>query len=60
MSDVTNDLMLEILKNLQAGQVRTNQILEDLLHSDLKTREEVHSLGGNDLRIERQLAEVRV
>jgi hypothetical protein len=60
MSEAQFDLMIEILKSLQAGQLRHGQILEDVQHQLLRLREDYHNLNGNDLRIERQLAELRL
>ena len=52
MSDITNDLMYEVLKQLQTGQAEIKTILADHTRQLLPIREEINSLRGDDLRHE--------
>lgn len=60
MSEVTNDLMLEVLKEIRADVRVMKSDISDLKHNVFRLREDSHEYTGNDLRIERQIAEVRV
>ncbi len=60
MAEVTNALMSEVLKEIRADiRVKKSDVF-DLKHNIFRLREDSHEYTGNDLRIERQIAEVRV
>lgn len=52
----TNDLMLEILKTLQADSKATRGDIRDMRDSMISMREEMHGLRGDLLRQERAIA----
>lgn len=52
MVEVTNDLIYEILKSLQAGQADIKATQADHTRQLIRLREEVNGLRGDDLRRE--------
>ncbi len=52
----TNELMLEILKTLQADSKATRGDIRDMRDSMISMREEMHGLRGDLLRQERAIA----
>lgn len=52
MTDVTNDLIFEVLKHLQAGQEEIKATLADHTRQLIRVREDINSLRGDDLRRE--------
>ena len=60
MDSVTNELMYEVLKEIRKGQSHQGETLRDIADSVLRVREELHSLTGHHLRLERQVAEVEL
>jgi septation ring formation regulator EzrA len=59
MAEITNELIYEILRQLQAGQAEVRAILADHTRQLLRVREEINNvrddvngLRGDDLRIE--------
>ena len=59
MSDITNELIYEILKQLQAGLAEVKTVLDDHTRQLLRIREDINNvrddivgLRGDDLRIE--------
>ncbi len=52
MAQITNELIYEILKQLQAGQADLKVILSDHSRQFIKVREDINSLRGDDLRRE--------
>jgi hypothetical protein len=52
MSQITNELMLEILKSLQSGQTEIKAVLADHTRQLIRIREDINALRGDDLRRE--------
>jgi hypothetical protein len=52
MADISNELLYEVLKQLQAGQAQIKAQLDDHGHQLIRLREDVHGLRGDDLRRE--------
>ena len=57
---VTNELLLEVLKQLQSDNVDMKRSLQYLKQSVLSVRNDVHSLRSDILRQEKALAAVEV
>ena len=67
MTEITNELMYEVLKQLQAGLADVKTILSDhtiqllRIRDDVnQTRNEINSLRGDDLRIEAMQARMEL
>ena len=54
--NVTNELLYEVLKQLQAGQVDMKASLTDHTRQFIGLREQLHTMEGNFLRQERLMA----
>lgn len=52
MPQITNELIYEILKSLQAGQAEMKATLTDHTRQLIRVREEINALRGDDLRRE--------
>jgi hypothetical protein len=52
MVEITNELIYEILKQLQAGQAEMKAVLTDHTRQLLRIRDNINCLRGADLRIE--------
>lgn len=52
MAEITNDLLYEILKSLQAGQAEIKATLADHTRQLIRIREDINALRGDDLRRE--------
>jgi len=52
MTAVTNELIYEILKLLQAGQAEIKATLADHTRQLIRVREDINGLRGDDLRRE--------
>jgi septation ring formation regulator EzrA len=52
MTEITNELMFEILKSIQLRLDGMDRHLKDLVHGQIRLREEVNGLRGDDLRRE--------
>lgn len=52
MTEITNQLIYEVLKQLQAGQTEIKAILTDHTRQIIRVREEINALRGDDLRRE--------
>lgn len=52
MTQVTNDLIYEILKQLQTGQTELRTLLSDHTRQFIRIREDINALRGDDLRLE--------
>jgi hypothetical protein len=52
MAEITNELIYEILKSLQAGQTEIKATLSDHTHQLIRVREEINALRSDDLRRE--------
>ena len=52
MTEITNQLIYEVLKQLQAGQAEIKAILTDHTRQIIRVREEINALRGDDLRRE--------
>jgi hypothetical protein len=53
---VTNELLYEVLKKLQAGQGEMKVTLDDHTRQFIGLREQLHTMDGNHLRQERLMA----
>lgn len=60
MSEISQELIIEILKKLQQDNVDIKRMLKDLKENVLSVREDVHSLRSDILRQEKALATVEV
>ncbi len=60
MTEVTNELMHEILKDLQSRADRHETLLRDIAHGQLRLREDLHNFHGDSLRLEAQVAALTV
>ena len=58
MTDVTNALMYEILKSIQAKLDHQDKVLADVLQGQLRLRQDLHNFHGDSLRLETQVAEL--
>lgn len=56
----TNELMYEILKHLQSGQSEMKADIREMKGALIGIREQLHTMEGNSLRQEREMATVRV
>ena len=52
MVEITNELMFEVLKAMQHRLDGIDRHLKDLVHGQIRLREEVNGLRGDDLRRE--------
>ena len=52
MVEITNELMFEVLKAMQQRLDGIDRHLKDLVHGQIRLREEVNRLRGDDLRRE--------
>jgi hypothetical protein len=52
MPQITNELIYEVLKQLQAGQAEIKGMLSDHTRQLIRVREDINSLRGDDLRRE--------
>jgi hypothetical protein len=52
MTNITNELLYEILKSLQAGQAEIKSTLADHTRQLIRIREDINSLRADDLRRE--------
>ena len=57
---VTNELLYEVLKSIQAGQVEIKTTLADHTRQLLRIREDINALRGDDLRRETMQAQMDV
>ena len=60
MADVNNQLLYEILKTIQSGQVELKAALGDQPRQLIRIRKEINSLRGDDLRREALQAQMDV
>jgi hypothetical protein len=58
--NVTNELMYEVLKKLQAGQAEIKATLADVVTQLIRVREEINSVRSDDLRRERVQSQIDV
>lgn len=52
MAEITNELMFEVMKAMQHRLDGIDRHLKDILHGQIRLREEVNGLRGDDLRRE--------
>lgn len=52
MAEITNELTFEVLKAIQHRLDGMDRHLKDLVHGQIRLREEVNGLRGDDLRRE--------
>lgn len=60
MSEISNELLLEVLKKIQQDNVDLKRLIKDVKDNVLSVREDVHSLRSDMLRQEKALATVEV
>lgn len=58
--NVTNELLYEVLKKLQAGQAEMKATLGDVVTQLIRVREDISNLRSDDLRRERVQAQMDV
>jgi len=58
MAEVTNELLYEVLKKLQADMAEVKKTLSDHGHQFIRIREEINALRGDDLRRESMQAQM--
>jgi hypothetical protein len=58
--NVTNELIYEVLKQLQAGQAEMKVALADHTRQLIRIREDINNLRGDDLRLETLHAQMDV
>ena len=54
MAEVTNELLYDVLKKLQAGMSEVKETLSDHDQQFITLREQLHAVHGDILRIDRQ------
>ena len=57
---VTNELLYEVMKQVQAGQTEMKKTLGDLVAQVIRVREDINNLRSDDLRRERVQAQMDV
>lgn len=57
---ITNELLYEVLKTLQAGQAEIKATLADHSRQFIRVREDINNLRGDDLRRETLQAQMDV
>ena len=58
MTEITNNLLYEVLKALQAGQAELKLTLADHTRQLIRIREDINALRGDDLRQETMQAQM--
>jgi len=58
--NVTNELIYEVLKKLQAGQAEMKATLADVVAQLIRVREDINNVRSDDLRRERVQAQMDV
>jgi hypothetical protein len=58
--EVTNELLYDVLKKLQAGQAEMKATLSDVIAQLIRVREDINSVRSDDLRRERAQAQMDV
>lgn len=60
MAEITNELLYEVLKKLQAGQAEIKATLADHSAQFVRVRQDINNLRGDDLRRETLQAQMDV
>ena len=60
MTEITNQLIYEILRQLQTGQTEIKNVLTDHTRQLLRIREDINSLRSDDLRREAMQAQLDI
>jgi hypothetical protein len=60
MTEITNQLLYEVLKHLQTGQADIKSALADHTRQLIKIREDINNLRSDDLRREALQAQIDV
>lgn len=60
MAEITNELLYEVLKKLQAGQAEIKAMLADHSTQFVRVRQDINNLRGDDLRRETLQAQMDV
>ena len=58
MVEITNELIYEVLKRLQAGQADIKNVLTEHTRQLIKIREDINNLRSDDLRREALQAQI--
>ena len=58
MVDITNELMFEILKSIQLRLDGMDRSLKDIVHGQIRLREDLNNSHRDSIRLESQVAEV--
>ena len=58
MTQITNELMFEVLKAIQARLDTMDRSLKDLAHGQIRLREDLNNFHRDTIRLEVQVADV--
>lgn len=58
MTEVTNDLMFQVLKSVQARLDGMDKSLRDLAQGQIRVREDLNNFHRDTIRLESQIADV--
>ena len=58
MTQITNELMYEILKSIQARLETMDRSLKDLAHGQIRLREDLNNFHRDAIRLEVQVSDV--
>jgi len=58
MTQITNELMYEILKSIQARLETMDRSLKDLTHGQIRLREDLNNFHRDAIRLEVQVSDV--
>ena len=60
MTEVTNQLLYEVLKQIQAELAHVRSRVDEHSEQLISVRDDIHGVRGDILRVERSLAETKV
>ena len=58
MATITNELMYEVLKSIQARLDAMDRSIKELAHGQIRVREDLNNFHRDTIRLEVQIAEV--
>jgi septal ring factor EnvC (AmiA/AmiB activator) len=58
MSEITNELMFEVLKSIQGRLETMERSLKDLAHGQIRVREDLNNFHRDAIRLESQVSDV--
>ena len=58
MTEITNELMFEVLKSMQHRLDGMDRHLRDIVHGQIRIREDLNNFHRDAIRLEAQVAEV--